>query len=194
MCHVEPGVPKKMKEDGLNPFIIYLVRNPFDRIRSHYNYNKKNPSWKGKLDSDHLINTSMYFMQLEEYVKVFGSEKILLVDFDELKHNPEGLCKKVYGFIGASEFDVKIGRNEIKNKTVPLRRSRIKITQKLQFTRKYLPKIVQDRIQDLMKSLLPNKQDLLTEHQRLVIKEKLEDDMNQLKENYDIDISKWGFE
>jgi hypothetical protein len=194
MCHVEKDVPKRIKEYGLNPYIIYLVRNPFERIESHYNFNAKNIEWKEKINSSHLVETSMYYKQIEEYIKVFGKERVLLLDFDDLKNNPEDLSAKIFNFIGAREFQVEI-KIKIHNKTKPINRKKIKITHKLKSLkiRKIIPSFIKIWIIGVLNQTLRDKQKNLTEIQKKKIKKDLIDDMHNLNTHYNIDVSKWGF-
>ena len=71
----EEGVPGRIKEYGIDPYFVYIVRNPLERIKSHYNFMKRDVLWNEKIDSPHLINTSSYYMQLEQYTKHFSKEK-----------------------------------------------------------------------------------------------------------------------
>ena len=72
MCHVEESVLQHMKEFGLNPYFVNIIRNPIERIRFHYNYNKGNSEQKLNIGSPHLVKTSIYLKELQEYVKVYG--------------------------------------------------------------------------------------------------------------------------
>lgn len=193
MCHVEKGVPQRMTEYGLNPYFIYIIRNPFDRIRSHYNFNRKNLSWKQKIDSPHLINTSMYYRQLEEYKKVFGGDRTLLLEFEDLKNNPEELCNKIFDFIGAEEFQISIDNKKIDNKTEPINRTRLELMQILKIGKAVVPVFMKKWIVEILKRALPDKQKFLSNNQKMKIKKALKDDMNNLRKYYNVDISKWGF-
>src|SRR5690606_22291180 len=86
----EVGVPRRIKEYGLNPRFIYLVRNPVARIVSHLNYaHINNYAWA----SDHLfglyaVTFSMYYTQLSEYLGSFPDrDQYFIADFDDLKNN-----------------------------------------------------------------------------------------------------------
>jgi len=63
----ELNVPKKIYNCGLRPKFIYLVRNPFDRIRSHYEQLARlyrDFDYSVPLTSDTIVNTSNYSLQL----------------------------------------------------------------------------------------------------------------------------------
>ncbi len=187
------GVPNRIKEYGLDPFFIMIVRNPFDRIRSHYNFMQNDLSWKYKITSPHLINTSKYYMQLQQYVAEFAEKNILVVDFDELKKDPISLSNKVFDFVGAGKFKINLKLSAYQNKTQPVNRKKMKID--LFFDRMGLYRI--ELLKKVLKKILiisfPSRQKLLSEKESKFIKKELQQDMSQLYEHYGIDIKKWGF-
>lgn len=187
----EIGVPERIKNYGINPFFIYIVRNPIERIRSHYNFMKRDLSWKGRIDSPHLINTSKYYMQLEEYTKFFPKENILVVDFEQLKTNPIELCNKIFKFIGASESNIDIDKKNVKNKTKPTNRNLIKLTKKLEVFAKYSPTTINKIVKSLLRIIYPPKIDLLSDEQIKKIINLLKDDMQMLESEYKIETRKW---
>lgn len=188
---VEKGVPKRIKDYGLNPYFIYVVRNPFERIASHYNYMKKNLLWKGKIDSAHLINTSKYYMQLEQYRTFFDRSKFLVIDFEELKSNPKEMYKKIFSFLGAADFTIINKNHVVKNQTKLTNRKQLYVSKKLSFFAKYSPSIFNKVIKKTINIIFPPKQNYLTKKQICRIKGILNDDMQKLKDEYDIDIEKW---
>lgn len=188
---VELGVPERIKKYGIQPYFIYIVRNPIERIRSHYNFMKKDLSWKGQIDSPHLINTSKYYMQLQEYTKLFPKENILVVDFEQLKTDPNKLCNQIFQFIGASEQNIDFDKRNIKNKTKATNRTQIKVIKKLEIFAKYSPSIINKPIKSLIKIIFPPKVDLLSDEKINIIKDLLKEDMQMLENEYKIDTKKW---
>ena len=186
----EAGVPERIKNYGIKPYFIYIVRNPIERIKSHYNFMKKDLSWKGKIDSPHLINTSKYYMQLKEYRKFFSKEHILVVDFEELKKNPAELCNKIFKFIGASKVEINI-ESITKNKTNPTNRKQIKTIKKLEIFAKYSPKTLNKLIKSAIKTIYPSKIEKLSNEQISTILNLLKQDMELLKNEYNINTDKW---
>jgi hypothetical protein len=96
------NVPKRIFDYGLRPKFLYIIRNPIDRIVSHYNFLEGTKSWNLQITDDHLINTSNYFLQLEQYREFFPLEDIMVLDFDELRDDPKSLLRRIYGFLGLS--------------------------------------------------------------------------------------------
>jgi len=79
-----------------------LLQNPVDAAIDISNYGFL---YKGK-----------YVEHLERWLQYFDWKNILLLDFNEIKHNPGALTQKVCDFIQV-DYQVKIKVNDIKNKT-----------------------------------------------------------------------------
>ena len=76
------------------------MRNPFERILSHYIFTTKKPNWNLDITDGHLINTSDYFLQLNQHRQYFHRESIILIYFDDLKYKPAQVLHRVYEFLG----------------------------------------------------------------------------------------------
>ncbi|WP_347839088.1 sulfotransferase domain-containing protein [uncultured Draconibacterium sp.] len=82
--------------------IIYIVRNPIDRSISHYMHSFSKGYTKLTIDEEiksreHIIQVSRYFYQIEPYLKLFGKEQILFIDFEDfIKSKKEVLDKLAY--------------------------------------------------------------------------------------------------
>lgn len=187
------GVPKRIKDYGLDPFFIMIVRNPFDRIRSHYNFMQNDLSWKYKITSPHLINTSKYYMQLQQYEAVFPEKNILVVDFDELRNDPIKLSNKVFDFVGASKFKINLELSAYQNKTQAVNRSKMRIDLLFNQMGLYRIELLKKVLKKILTLSFPSRQRLLSEKDSNFIKTELQQDMSQLHEHYGIDIEKWGF-
>lgn len=189
----EKGVPERIKAYGLNPKFIYIVRNPFDRISSHYNFMKKNLDSKTKIDSLHSINISKYYTQIEEYRKYFPASSILILDFDELKNDPQSIYNTIFEFIGASKLNIE-ANYVVKNKTTPINIKKTKLKQSLYDISQWIPSYLKKFGNKILDFLYPVRQEKLTKKQVKRIKRILKEDMCNLKKIYNIDVAKWGVE
>ncbi|MEX2588742.1 MAG: sulfotransferase domain-containing protein [Chitinophagales bacterium] len=84
--------------------LIYMVRNPFDRIISQYVHNVQRGREKRSFDKaiqedPHYISLSAYYKQIKDYVELFGMKNILIIDFDDFKNKNEMVLKDVAAFI-----------------------------------------------------------------------------------------------
>jgi hypothetical protein len=190
----ETGVPERIKNYGIHPYFIYIVRNPLERIRSHYNYMRADLKWREKINSPHLINTSMYFKQLEQYEKIFSRRNLLVLEFEDLTNDPNTCCEKVFQFIGADKIQVeKEAVAQVRNRTRPTNRKQIAIKNNLGKYSSYFPPFIKNTARQMLNIMFPKKQHQLSANQLTSIKESLYEDMQMLQKEYNINVRKWGF-
>jgi Sulfotransferase family len=89
--------------------LIYMVRDPIDRMLSHYLHNvgggyDDRPLHEA-LGDPHTayVDRSRYFFQLEPYLDAFDAERILLVSREELLRERAKTMRRVFGFLGVEE-------------------------------------------------------------------------------------------
>jgi hypothetical protein len=90
-----------------NVKLIYIMRHPVDRAYSHYHYflnmMQKKMSFEEALERDNrFVNMSMYMMQIQQYLRYFSRESLLLLLLDDLATNPSKTVSKVWHFLGIS--------------------------------------------------------------------------------------------
>ncbi|WP_052184301.1 sulfotransferase family protein [Psychroserpens sp. Hel_I_66] len=110
-----------------NMKLIYMMRNPIDRIISHYTHTY-NRGYQKNSDIDHVItseiqhiNVSRYAMQIEPYLNVFGKEQVLLLFFEDFVSQPQKVLDTVYEFLNVGSFEVdtsKLNSNKSFNRWV----------------------------------------------------------------------------
>ncbi|MDK1288233.1 sulfotransferase family protein [Pseudoalteromonas umbrosa] len=190
---IEKDVPKKIFEYGISPKIIYIIRNPFERIQSHYSHMQRWSKWKPDILDKQLIDTCNYFLQLEQFKKYFSTSDILILDFDELKADPDSVLKKVYDFLDLSH-DYFPNNYEIKNQTRPLSKADF-IINKLESDKEllWIPKTLKHALTQTLQKLLPKKARKLTETEMKFLHNELKDSMLKLNDVYGFDVRKWGF-
>jgi hypothetical protein len=192
---LELNVPKNIFSYGIRPKFIYIIRNPFDRIPSHFNFMQKKEAWILGINDRHLISTSNYFLQLEQYRKYFPLENILILDFDQLRDNPTLLLQKIYDFLDLSygyfpkEYKVK-NPTQIKSKFE-------KNLSKLKFSASflgYVPKPLKQLGKDLLRRVSPPEKRILTPLEKEFVYNELKEDMVNLHHIYGFNVCKWGFD
>lgn len=101
-----PGVPERIFSTIPNAKLIYIVRDPIDRILSHLFHNYDALSLHGAdalvRRDPHYIATSKYWMQIERYLEWFPQERILIVDLDDLSRDPVTTLTNVFRFLGVT--------------------------------------------------------------------------------------------
>lgn len=190
----EIGVPKRMSKLGIDPLFIYIVRDPFDRIESHFNAARTNPSWDYSITDEHLVSVSNYHLQLSRFREHFPRERFLVLDFDALKTDPRRVLTEVYDFTGLSHDHYP---EDFLRMNVTPSLSRLELIHRrssfLQRIGNWLPKGFRRSVKSLVSSSGPLSRIRLSDEQRGVVKSKLEGSMRKFQEEYGIDVEKWGF-
>jgi hypothetical protein len=100
------GVPERMRSMLADARLIYMVRDPIDRMLSHYLHNlgggyddRTLAEAFGDPESAY-VNRSRYFFQLEPYLDAFGEERIEIVGREELKRDRPATMRRVFEFLG----------------------------------------------------------------------------------------------
>jgi hypothetical protein len=103
------GVPQRMHSQIPDAKLIYIVRDPIERIVSHYLH-----QWYGKRQDNsffevladptndktrHYINTSSYHLQISQYIEFYDFSQICVVSLEDLKTSPEKTLGKVFRFL-----------------------------------------------------------------------------------------------
>ena len=84
--------------------LIYMVRDPIDRMLSHYLHNvgggyDDRPLEEALADPDTAyVDRGRYFFQLEPYLERFDRDRIELVTREELKDDRAATMRRVFGF------------------------------------------------------------------------------------------------
>ena len=101
------GVPGRMRELlGSDVRLVYVVRDPIDRMLSHYLHNVGG-GYEDRSLADALsdpessyVARSRYFFQVEPYLEEFGAERVQIVGREELKADRPGTMRRTFGFLG----------------------------------------------------------------------------------------------
>tara|TARA_Y100000590_G_C15725643_1_gene1015183 strand:- start:181 stop:1044 length:864 start_codon:yes stop_codon:yes gene_type:complete len=116
------NVPERIYKTIPNVRLIYVIRNPFDRLISHYRHALYNNWLPNNCDIDEsikrlpqLIDTGKYFFQLQQYLEFFDKKQIKVVCIEKLNNNPNNFMN-IFNFIGLENpKPVKIKRKNVTN-------------------------------------------------------------------------------
>ncbi len=80
--------------------IVLTVREPVQRSLSHYRHEVRYGHYPEPLDqyinpTDPIISRSDYPELLEEALRLFGADRVIVLDFGELRHSPEAFSARV---------------------------------------------------------------------------------------------------
>ena len=102
------GVPERIAQHLPGARLIYIVRDPIERIRSHYQHRvqsgaEREPLERAVLEDLRYVNCSRYAMQIERYLPHFPREHVLLVTSEGLRSSRAETLRSVYGFLGIDQ-------------------------------------------------------------------------------------------
>jgi hypothetical protein len=103
------GVAERIADTLPDARLIYVVRDPIDRMLSHYLHNLgggyDSRPLEEALSDPHTayVDRGRYFFQLEPYLERFEPGRIELVPREELKRDRAGAMRRVFRFLGVDE-------------------------------------------------------------------------------------------
>ncbi|MCL6285255.1 sulfotransferase [Ruegeria sp. 2012CJ41-6] len=125
-CDFSPSTSKisvegvhAIRELSENVKIIYILRDPVERLWSHIKYHAeyigcfdevKNYSPEQLVQfarADRLNEDGCYGTYLTRFLEVFDREDVLVLDFGELKSNPVVFMERVSGFLGIDSIELQ---------------------------------------------------------------------------------------
>tara|TARA_B110001469_G_C9648137_1_gene328982 strand:- start:3909 stop:4445 length:537 start_codon:yes stop_codon:yes gene_type:complete len=91
-----------------------MVRDPVDRMESHYNHSvacslessSVDQAFSGDLSKNNYVLTSSYFLQISRFVDAFGADRILVIDSDEFRKERQLVMDEVYAFLGLNAVEL----------------------------------------------------------------------------------------
>jgi hypothetical protein len=106
---------------------IALLRNPVDRLYSHYVMNIRHlleplPLLEALAKEEeriannwgwdwHYVKVGLYYNQIQQYLDIFGKEKVKVVIYDDLRANTLGVVQDIYQYVGVDDtFTPKIDK------------------------------------------------------------------------------------
>lgn len=100
------GVAERMASLIPEARIVYMVRNPIDRMLSHYLHNVGG-GYETRSLADALgdptsayVDRSRYAMQVEPYLAAFGAERVAIVAREDLKDEREATMRRLFELCG----------------------------------------------------------------------------------------------
>jgi len=102
------GVPERIADCVPQARFIYVLREPVDRMRSHYLQELKRgferlPIERALLENPIYMDASRYALQLERYLRCFPLERFCLVTSEDLRFMRQVALGRIYRFLGVDE-------------------------------------------------------------------------------------------
>ncbi len=86
--------------------LVYVVRDPIDRIAAHWVHNFAKRREKGDLHETLMhpntsyLTRSHYYMQLQRFLGVYPREQVMLLEQEDLRNHRLDTLRRVFEFIG----------------------------------------------------------------------------------------------
>lgn len=99
------GVPDRVAELLPDVRLVYCLRHPIERMRSHYLHELEKGRERAPIDralatDPRYLDTSRYAMQLEQYLARFSAEQILIITAEQLRRDRTATVRRVLRFLG----------------------------------------------------------------------------------------------
>ena len=182
--------------------LIFLLRNPIDRMLSHYNYCKfhgreslsfldavSEDRYSSPQDFDTVYkfykHSSLYYNNISKALSIFSRDNILVLIFERLVKDNKSELKKMFDFLNVSELDIELSSKNISKK------ARFQFIQKLLYQDSKIKQVIKFCLADKFKGHIKDKvcrinsvrqkTANLTSYERKCIKDELIPDVKNLK-------------
>jgi Sulfotransferase family len=188
----ERGAAEKIHAYGVRPKLVYIVRDPFERIESHYNFMRQDPAWDRSITDASLVQTSNYRLYIDDFSRVFGRENLLVLDYEALSRDPRVTVNAACAFLGLAPV-AAIADARARNVTeLPRSELERRLRRMLPPVGRYTPEAVKRPVRAALARLRPGKR-RLTAAERARVAAILAPDMARLGAEHGIDVGRWGF-
>jgi len=124
------GIPARMSQWIPDAKLIYILRDPIQRMISHYMQIFKGDienrsfvdTMTGPDRNQDILDTSKYFMQLEQYFPFYIKSRILIITLEELIAHKIDTLKKVFRFLNVDDTFTSPKFSSIHNSSSKLRK------------------------------------------------------------------------
>ena len=106
-----PGVPERMAALVPDAKLVFMVRDPVDRVRAGYYHRYSNrvehrPMREAIRDpGESYVTRSLYHLQLTRFLEHYPMDQILVLEQNELRDERRETLRRVYGFLGVERTD-----------------------------------------------------------------------------------------
>lgn len=105
--HLFPGVPGRLRAVVPDARLIYVVRDPVDRMASHYVHavaarreSRPFEDALARLEGNRYFHTSRYGTQLRAFLECFPRERLLVLKQEDLLLRRAETLRRVFAFVG----------------------------------------------------------------------------------------------
>ena len=203
------GVPERIATHLPKVKLVYVVRDPIERIRSHYQHNaalgdERRPIDEAVVDNPIYVDYSRYAMQIERYLQCFSREQLLVITSEALLHDRRPTVRAVYEFlqvdpnVEAETLDQEFYKTEERREYSPLvgavRRTlkRVFHSQVGLWRGRFVTRALKDKIGRPIRSESALASVKIPPETRAVLEERLRDDIERLRAYLPAGFDGWG--
>lgn len=100
-----PDVPDRVADVLPWARVVYIVRDPVERMISHYTHNvidgyEQRPLDEALLHGDNYLDVSRYATQIGRFADRLGADRVHVVFTEDLQQRPDETLQAVFGFLG----------------------------------------------------------------------------------------------
>jgi hypothetical protein len=183
--------------------LLYVVRHPLQRIRSHFVHQfgrgqEALPINRAVREDPRYVDTTRYAMQLERYLDFFPAEQILVVTSEHLDHERTATFRRIASFCGVDpDVDVpELGSrsHESSEKLVPAGfTARLRTIPAIRKAAKALPAPIRTRLGAATRRTLQDEELVLEPATEAWLIEQLQPDLVGLRRWLGDDFDAWGY-
>jgi hypothetical protein len=200
-CHCFGGVAERMHSTVPQARLIYILRDPIERIISHYlhNYRQRTESRNFSaalmdLENNHYVLCSKYYMQLEQYLDYFPQSNILVITLEDLSEHRQRTLEKVFHFLDVDDFfDSQDFSNILYGSSDRRRMNRVGLLGSKVPGKRIIESLLPSQFVRVYRSLYSSKvqKPVLDERLKQALTDNLKDDVDCLRRYTDNDFGAW---
>jgi hypothetical protein len=193
--HLFPGVPARMHAVLPDIKLIYLLRDPIDRVVSHYVQGyadgRKYPSFSEAIRTNrNFVETSRYYFQTQAFLEYYSREQLLLVTTEQLAQNPVDTLREIFDYLGIPpEYDSRILERRFHKSKQKKRRSHLERELLERTNNRYLRSIIKRVAKPFRKSF---ERPELTKSDRDFLVAEISPDTEKLRDFFKMDFPDWS--
>jgi hypothetical protein len=134
-CPIHGGVPARMHSVVPNAKLVFVVRDPLERIISQYVHDYSagkedrplGEALAGDISSHPYIVRSKYFFQLDQYLPYFSPERILVLAQEDLLNDRARTMRRAFDFLGVDASFSHPRFRRVKHRTSSDRRRKTRL-------------------------------------------------------------------
>lgn len=200
-------VPRRISQVLPDVRLIYLVRDPIERIRSDYLHHvyppprarsmtpERRPIHEALVADRSFIEASCYAMQIEQYLEHFPRDRLLVIASEDLKERRYATVRRVCAFVGVDQEWTSPVLGEEYNRTARGSRALDRKIRQSRPARK-IAAAAPRAIKRLGATVLTKRIDpagaFISDELRRSLEDQLRDDVRRLREYLGEDFDGWG--